>query len=346
MSGPAEVITDAAGMASIADQWRTLAANLPGSAYFITPDWMLSWHETLGSGHRFEVAVWRAADGSVDAVVPLAHEKHRLHRLFPAGAACPTNMGSGVGAADHCGWAVAPSRRDDVRRWLSERSGSGLLLRNLDPDTGRWSVPQQAELVRRTPCPRLVLTAGTESMGSAKFRKKLRWYAKKVAAAGISFRWIPPGQVTVGLLDDLLRLHDARARTIERATSFTGQRMEFHERLIKRGHERCGPAMVLGVRDDAVVAALYGFHWGRSFAHYQTGWDPAFADLSLGTVLVAEAVKLAAANGIEIFDFLRGAEDYKYRFGAVDRHDETWLVPRGIGGRLLKLRQRLVNSVR
>jgi CelD/BcsL family acetyltransferase involved in cellulose biosynthesis len=37
-----------------------------------------------------------------------------------------------------------------------------------------------------------------------------------------------------------------------------------------------------------------------------------------------------------VFDFLRGGESYKYRFGATDRVDETWLVPAGLGGLALR----------
>ncbi|MGR6997482.1 GNAT family N-acetyltransferase [Yinghuangia aomiensis] len=83
------------------------------------------------------------------------------------------------------------------------------------------------------------------------------------------------------------------------------------------------------------MGILYGFLWQGTFSYYQTGWDPALARLSLGTVLVAETVAAVRAEGADVFDFLRGAEEYKYRFGAVDRHDTTWLAGRGLSGLLL-----------
>jgi hypothetical protein len=39
-----------------------------------------------------------------------------------------------------------------------------------------------------------------------------------------------------------------------------------------------------------------------------------------------------------VFDFLRGQEPYKYRFGATDRVDRSYLVPRGATGALLRLK--------
>ena len=340
MPEPPEVITDQHGLAGIEPAWRRLAARQSESSYFISPDWILAWHETFADGAPVEVAVWRGADGSAEAVVPLLHERHHLHRRLPLKVACPSNLGSGLGSADHCGWAVQEARRPDVREWLADRGRGGLLLRNLDPDTGGWSVPTGAVRLDRTACPRLLIPADPEAAGSAKFRKKLRWYARKVAAAGITFRWLPPGEVTEDVVDDLLRLHGMRASAIARLTSFTERRRDLHVRLVKRAEAGVGPAAVVGERSGRPVAILYGFRWRDTFAYYQTGWDPELAELSLGTVLVQESIKYAAADGARIFDFLRGAEAYKYRFGATDRHDETWLVPRR-GARLLRTAQHL-----
>jgi CelD/BcsL family acetyltransferase involved in cellulose biosynthesis len=52
---------------------------------------------------------------------------------------------------------------------------------------------------------------------------------------------------------------------------------------------------------------------------YITGFDPDLAALGLGTVLIGCAIQTAAEEGAREFDFLRGREDYKYRWGAQDR---------------------------
>jgi CelD/BcsL family acetyltransferase involved in cellulose biosynthesis len=48
----------------------------------------------------------------------------------------------------------------------------------------------------------------------------------------------------------------------------------------------------------------------------------------------------ARSHGAELFDFLRGPEEYKYRFGAEDQIDEDWLVARGLTGRLLEMKSK------
>jgi CelD/BcsL family acetyltransferase involved in cellulose biosynthesis len=57
---------------------------------------------------------------------------------------------------------------------------------------------------------------------------------------------------------------------------------------------------------------------GRVF-YYIGGFDPDHEALGLGTVLVGHAIAEAEAEGCCSFDFLRGQESYKYRWGAVDR---------------------------
>jgi CelD/BcsL family acetyltransferase involved in cellulose biosynthesis len=94
---------------------------------------------------------------------------------------------------------------------------------------------------------------------------------------------------------------------------------------------------------------VYGFWWKDVFAYYQMGWDVAYADHGLGTVLLREAVRMTASRGGKVFDFLRGTEPVKYRFNAQERTDTTWLVPRGWPGSVLALSfnaRRLVRSLR
>jgi CelD/BcsL family acetyltransferase involved in cellulose biosynthesis len=55
----------------------------------------------------------------------------------------------------------------------------------------------------------------------------------------------------------------------------------------------------------------------------------------MGSMLVLHALERAADEGTRAFDFLRGSEPYKYRFGARDRGDRSWLVPSGPAGALL-----------
>ncbi|MBE2219970.1 MAG: GNAT family N-acetyltransferase [Anaerolineae bacterium] len=71
--------------------------------------------------------------------------------------------------------------------------------------------------------------------------------------------------------------------------------------------------------DGTKAATLFNFDYNGRIWVYNSGLDPeAFGALSLGVVLTAKAIEWAVENGRATFDFLRGNETYKYRFGAQD----------------------------
>ena len=67
---------------------------------------------------------------------------------------------------------------------------------------------------------------------------------------------------------------------------------------------------------DTAIASTFGFEIERKFYLYNSAYEPDAARLSPGLVLVSELVKGAIERNLEIFDFLRGPERYKYQLGA------------------------------
>jgi CelD/BcsL family acetyltransferase involved in cellulose biosynthesis len=71
-------------------------------------------------------------------------------------------------------------------------------------------------------------------------------------------------------------------------------------------------------KGGATVALLLAVRGHRRTCYYLSGFDPAHSAASPGTILVGLAIRHAAREGDEIFDFLRGREPYKYGWGAED----------------------------
>lgn len=67
------------------------------------------------------------------------------------------------------------------------------------------------------------------------------------------------------------------------------------------------------------AAAYFSFHYLNRLWVYNSGLDRRFNEVSPGWVLLGYLLQWANQNGIDEFDFMRGDEDYKYKFGAVDR---------------------------
>lgn len=67
------------------------------------------------------------------------------------------------------------------------------------------------------------------------------------------------------------------------------------------------------------AAAYLNFDFQNRIFVYNSGIDPRFYEHSPGWVLLIHLLKWANENDRFEFDFMRGNEDYKYKFGAVDR---------------------------
>jgi CelD/BcsL family acetyltransferase involved in cellulose biosynthesis len=71
--------------------------------------------------------------------------------------------------------------------------------------------------------------------------------------------------------------------------------------------------------DGQKAAAKMAFNYQNRLLAYNSGVDRRFWQQSPGWVLLGYLLRWAIENGFEEFDFMRGDEEYKYRFGALDR---------------------------
>jgi CelD/BcsL family acetyltransferase involved in cellulose biosynthesis len=152
-------------------------------------------------------------------------------------------------------------------------------------------------------------------------RDKVRYYSRRAAkAAKVEFE-----SVTWENLDEfqeaLFRLHRAR-------WSVRGQTGVLNEQSIQTLHRAAAPGLhrkeilrMYAMRMDQKIVGVYlGFFSGQRALYYLSGFDPAAADFSPGMLLIAHAIEEAIREGATCFDFLRGAEPYKYAWGAHDTH--------------------------
>ena len=67
------------------------------------------------------------------------------------------------------------------------------------------------------------------------------------------------------------------------------------------------------------AAGYFCFNYKNKLLVYNSGFDPRFSEYSPGWVLLGNLLRWSNENRITEFDFMRGNEEYKYRFGAKDR---------------------------
>lgn len=72
-------------------------------------------------------------------------------------------------------------------------------------------------------------------------------------------------------------------------------------------------------REGEVIGAYVNFMDADAYHWYLGGFDPAHASLGLGKIAIGHGIRTSIAAGRRRYDFGRGAEEYKYWYGAEDR---------------------------
>jgi len=74
------------------------------------------------------------------------------------------------------------------------------------------------------------------------------------------------------------------------------------------------------VMDGEKAGAYLSFVNDRKLLVYNSAWNPKFSQYSPGWVLLAHLIQWAIENNFTEVDMMRGNENYKYKFGGIDRH--------------------------
>jgi CelD/BcsL family acetyltransferase involved in cellulose biosynthesis len=151
----------------------------------------------------------------------------------------------------------------------------------------------------------------------SKQRREINRKLRRAAGANVTIHIVGPEDDLASEVTAFLEL--LQKSTFEKREWLTdSRRAVFHETAqsaLANGTLQLMFAEVNGQK----AAALFNFDYQDRIWVYNSGLDPsAFGALSLGVVLTAKAIEQAIENGRSQFDFLRGSETYKYRFGAKD----------------------------
>jgi CelD/BcsL family acetyltransferase involved in cellulose biosynthesis len=323
-----ERIEDTASFGALEPDWWALYGRCPSATPFQSPAWLMPWWRAFAPGSLAVIAVHE--DGVLTGLAPYyrEHDDHGC-RLLPIG----------ISLSDYCDILVCPQHGDAVAR-IAEAYSEQADWREwefceLACDAAARALPSlwnAREAWRPAhPCPVIDLSRarGLDDVVPSTQRRKLRMARHRLERRG-GWRLVSTGDRSAGWwLDALVTLHGARWRSRGEEGVLSDPRVEAFlalalPPLAARGLLRC-----YGIEIEGRLAGVYvGFQdRGRAYA-WLGGLDPQFADLSPGTLLIGHALEQAIAEGVHCFDFLRGAEAYKYRWGAQDRWTETRTLAR------------------
>jgi CelD/BcsL family acetyltransferase involved in cellulose biosynthesis len=314
---------------SVRDEWSALTADM--SNVFATWEWASTWWRHVGRDGRLLLTVCRDEEGRLAAVLPLhlwATAPVRVARLI------------GHHAGDQLGPICRPQDRERVAVALTDalaRASVDVFIgEHLAVEEG-WDSLLGATVLSREGSPVLRLEDRTwdEYLAgqSRNFREQVgRRERKLVREHNLRFRLADDADRLAADLDLLFRLHRDRWRGAR--TDFSS-REAFHRDFARTSFWRGWLRLWFAEFDGEPAAAWYGFRFAGTESYYQAGRATQWADTSIGFVLLAHSIREAFRDGMREYRFLRGGENYKYRFADSDPALESIALTRGRLGQLI-----------
>ena len=303
----AELLRDEALLPALAPEWAALWRR-SGASPFQHPAWLLPWWAQFGNGAP-RVALLRGDDGRLLGLLPL-YDLVAERKVLPMGA----------GLSDYHDAVIDPGAPPDAVDALLRTAlagcdlpchltdlPSGAMLRAALAPRG-WT----ASAFASDPCPVL-----RPQDVPARQRRKLRMSRHRAERIG-------GYAVCDAPFADLVRLHEQRWRG---SGVLADRRVRaFHAAALTLLAE-AGLLRLRALRfGDATAAVIYALQSPGRLFFYLSGFDDAHSFQSPGTILLGAMIDEAAEAGVTELHFLRGAESYKYAWGAQDRCNATRIL--------------------
>lgn len=308
----------------LANEWDTLAAQGITNTPFQTAAYQESWwHNLHPAGASLHTITVRQDDNTLIAIASLYIHDGILHFN---GCVEETDYLDLIVSAENAeaGWTAVLETitHPDFPEWHTAQ------LCNIPADSP--SRPILAKLAQKhnlscqeevfEVCPIISLPDSFDTYLAqidSKQRREIKRKLRRANGAEAQLIIIGPNDDLEQAVNDFLDL--LQKSTFEKNNWLNeGRRAAFHETA--QSAMKAGTLQLMFMEVEGTKAAtLFNFDYNGRIWVYNSGLDPAaFGQLSLGVVLTAKAIEWAAENGRSTFDFLRGNETYKYRFGAKD----------------------------
>ena len=315
-----------------AETWNALVEQSITDTPFSRYEYLSQWWETLGGGewtHVELVLVSASENDQLLGIAPLFITEYDGQRALML-----------VGSIEISDYLDLIVREQDLTRFLT-----GLLDFLASQNDDRWSaldwynildasptlVALKAEAEKRgwahheevyRPTPRIPLSGSFEEyLGriDKKQRHEIRRKMRRAAESEKNVRFtIVNGNenidAEIGNFFDLMVHDPGKAEFLHPAMR------EQMFATIKNAHAHGYLWLAFLEVDGAKTAASLNFDYRNKLWGYNSGVSNEHRELSPGWVLLAHTIQWCCDNGRYEFDFMRGDEQYKYRFGGVNKH--------------------------
>lgn len=314
-----------------AADWNALLAESINDVPFLRHEYLSTWWGTRGGGEWKDaelVMISASEGGKLVGIAPLFRSEHQ-------GRAALLLLGS-IEISDYLDLIV---RAADLPRFLAglldylDRAGlwagAAFDWYNL-PDSSPTLAALKAESEKRGwayaeevfhPTPRIPLAGDFEAYLASiekKQRHEIRRKMRRAAEYGVPvrFRIVEDGSaldLEMESLFELMKQDSPKAGFLTEA--MRAQMLGAVHAAYDNGYLWLAFLEVNGAK----AAVSLNFDYKNKLWGYNSGVSRDFIELSPGWVLLGHIIQWACEHGRSEFDFMRGDEEYKYRFGAVNR---------------------------
>jgi CelD/BcsL family acetyltransferase involved in cellulose biosynthesis len=324
-----EVFTADSAFHDLRAEWSQLLSQVPFQSVFFTPQWQETWWRHFGTTHQLHMLTVRSNEGTLQGLAPL------MSRNGIDGSPRLELLGD-LELCDYLDVLMLPAQQREVGRTVVEYLvGHGsdemeLCLQNLSQHSSTSEVFHDhlincgltVEVEQIETCPTVVLPPDWEvylatlrGKDRHELRRKLR---RAEATARLAYRVTSDIAQLDEDVDTFVTLHRMSQQDAKQGF-MTPEKEAFFRDMVRQLWPQGWLDLAFLSADGEPIATLCCFAYGSTYAAYNSGYHPAYAELSAGIVLFAERIRTAIARGFTAFDFMRGNEPYKYRFGAMDR---------------------------
>lgn len=324
-----EVLTVVTAFHTLRAEWLRLIAQLPFQSVFFTPQWYETWWRHFGADRQLHILTIRSDEGILQGLAPLMLTKTE-------GASTCLEFIGDLELCDYLDLFVAPTYQHEVGQllvdYLIAKAGDdgALQLRNLSQAS---STPQmlyqglaeqglKVDLEVIETCPTIRLPDNWETYLSTlrgKDRHELRRKVRRAEATVALEYYVTHEDTNLDAdVETFIHLH-RMSQQDDKQGFMTMTKAAFFRDMAHQLWSQGWLELAFLHADGHPIAGLCCFAYGQTYAAYNSGYDPAYKELSAGIVLFANRIHHAIQRGFTTFDFLRGNEPYKYRFGAKDQ---------------------------
>jgi len=311
--------------------WNTLVQQSIADTPFSRYEYLSEWWKTLGGGE------WKDAE----LVLVSASENDQLMGIAPLFIAEYDDQQALllIGSIEISDYLDLIVREQDLPRFLTgliDFLASSLPdhWRSLDwynlPDNSPTLAALKADSERRgwnyheeiyRPTPRIALNGDFEEYLSRVEKKQRHEIRRKMRRADES------GRVRFTIVDKNADIEPELETFFRLMIQDPGKAEFLHEvmrdqmsKSIRLAHEQGYLWLGFLEVDGVKAAASLNFDYKNKLWGYNSGVSREHMEFSPGWVLMAHTIQWCCENGRTEFDFMRGDEDYKYRFGGVNKY--------------------------